>query len=219
VLTVLFSGLGVALAYFVIAIQLSLTLIESYIVTGGGVLLLGFGAFRGTASISEKYLSYVVAVGVKLFVIYLIVGAGATLAPLWASFITQENMQTFSTPLAILGGAAAYGLVAWQIPSLAASAVSGAVGMGIHEAIGTTVMATRLAMSSVAAPMALAGGAWAAGGIARQTARLSGGVGGAIRGLGAGVGAVGREAMQAAVPRLGRSLQNLQEQRDQPRKP
>jgi type IV secretion system protein TrbL len=219
-LTVLFSGLGVALAYFVIAIQLSLTLIESYIVTGGGVLLLGFGAFRGTASISEKYLSYVVAVGVKLFVIYLIVGAGATLAPLWASFITQENMQTFSTPLAILGGAAAYGLVAWQIPSLAASAVSGAVGMGIHEAIGTTVMATRLAMSSVAAPMALAGGAWAAGGIARQTARLSGGgVGGAIRGLGAGVGAVGREAMQAAVPRLGRSLQNLQEQRDQPRKP
>jgi hypothetical protein len=29
------------------------------------------------------------------------------------------------------------------------------------------------------------------------------------------VGAVGREALQAAVPRLGRSVQNLQGQRDQ----
>src|SRR5207247_10520919 len=102
---------------------------------------------------SGKCSASVCAVGVKLFVVYLIVGAGATLATLWASLVTQESMQTFSTPLAILGGAAAYGLVAWQIPSLAASAVSGAVGMGLHEAIGTTVMATRLAMSSVAAPM------------------------------------------------------------------
>src|SRR6266508_4388826 len=59
----LVAAFGVLFAFLLIALQLLFTLIESYIVTGAGVFLLGFAAFRGTATISERYLGYVVAVG------------------------------------------------------------------------------------------------------------------------------------------------------------
>jgi type IV secretion system protein TrbL len=138
------SALGVVFAFFLIALQLLLTLIESYIVTGAGIFLLGFAAFRGTATISERYLSYVMAVGIKLFMIYLIVGAGATLAPQWGALISEDSMQTFAVPLAVLCAAAAYGVVAWHIPSLASSAISGTVGFGAGEVIASAFMATRM---------------------------------------------------------------------------
>jgi hypothetical protein len=77
------------------------------------------------------------------------------------------------------------------------------------------MMASKVAMQSVAAPMALGTGATAAVGIARQSARNhGGGIGGTIRGLGTGVAAVSREARNAAVPTLGRAAQNLQKQRN-----
>jgi type IV secretion system protein TrbL len=140
----LVSALGVVLSFFLIALQLMMTLIESYIVMGASVLLLGFAAFRGTATISERYLSYVVAVGIKLFVIYLIIGAGATLAPLWGALIYAESMQTFQVPLAVLCAAMAYGVVAWHVPSVAASAISGTVGFGAGEIIASAFMAQRM---------------------------------------------------------------------------
>ncbi len=215
VLTGLLAAFILFFAFCAISFQLALTLMESYIVTGGGVFLLGFGAFHGTVHISERYLSYVVGVGIKLFVICLVIGAGSQLAPMWGELAKDASLMSIvSTPLAIAGGAMLYGTAAWMLPSLAASMATGAVGFGIQEAIGTTMMASRLAMQSVAAPMALGAGARAAAGIARQSARNNGGgIGGAVRGLGSGIGAVSREARNFAVPTLSRGVQNLQKQR------
>jgi hypothetical protein len=85
------------------------------------------------------------------------------------------------------------------------------VGFGLQEVIGTTMLASRLSMQSVTAPLAVASGAKAAAGITRQSARTTGGgIGGAIRGLGTSARAVSREARNAAVPTLSRSVQNLQ---------
>jgi type IV secretion system protein TrbL len=215
VLTGLFAAFLLFIAFCAISYQLALTLMEAYIVTGGGVFLLGFGAFHGTVNITEKYLSYVVGVGIKLFVLCLIIGAGKQLAPMWGAIAQDADLMSIvSTPLAIAGGAMLYGTAAWMLPSLAASLASGTVGFGLQETIGTTMMASRLAMQSVAAPMALGAGTAAAIGIARQGARNNGGgLGGAIRGLGTSVSAVSREARNAAVPTLGRAVQNLQQQR------
>ena len=57
-----------------------LTLIESYLVIGGAALLLGFGASRWTASISEGYFGYVVRVGTRLLFFYLVLGIGVQIA-------------------------------------------------------------------------------------------------------------------------------------------
>jgi len=55
----------VIVAYAIIAAQLLVALVESYIVIGGGILLLGFSGSRWTKFFSERYLSYVASVGVK----------------------------------------------------------------------------------------------------------------------------------------------------------
>ncbi len=130
--------------FLLIALQLLFTLIESYIVTGAGVFLLGFAAFRGTATISERHLGYVVAVGIKLFVIYLIIGAGMTLAIQWGEAITPATMASFAGPLSIMAAALAYGAIAWHVPSVAASAISGTVGFGTSELLASAFMAQRI---------------------------------------------------------------------------
>ena len=147
----LVSAFGVWLAFLLIALQLLLTLIESYIVTGAGVFLLGFAAFRGTAMISKRYLSYVIAVGIKLFVLYLVLGAGMTLADMWAALITNESMAAYKVPLAVLSAAICYGIVVWHIPSVAASAISGTIGFGLGEVISSTFLAARMMPTRTAA--------------------------------------------------------------------
>lgn len=51
-------------------------MVESFIVIGPGILFLGFAGSRWTKFFTERYLSYLASVGVKLFVLYLIMGVG-----------------------------------------------------------------------------------------------------------------------------------------------
>lgn len=53
-------------AFVITSTMLLLTLIESYLVVGGGVILLGLGANRFTAPAAEGYFGYVIRVGVRL---------------------------------------------------------------------------------------------------------------------------------------------------------
>jgi hypothetical protein len=68
--------------------MLLLTLIEAYLVVGGGVILLGFGASRFTASAAEGYFGYVIRVGVRLLFFYLVLAIGVQMANQWSAAIT-----------------------------------------------------------------------------------------------------------------------------------
>ncbi|MHB8383663.1 MAG: type IV secretion system protein [Candidatus Binataceae bacterium] len=67
----------VLLAFVITASMLLLTLVESYLVIGGGVLLLGLGANRFTAPAAEGYFGYVIRVGVRLLFFYLVLAVAA----------------------------------------------------------------------------------------------------------------------------------------------
>jgi type IV secretion system protein TrbL len=71
----------VFVAFLIAAGQLIMTLIEAYIMVGGGAVLLGFTGSRWTMSFGEKWFGYAFAIGIKLFVLSLIVGLGVTLFP------------------------------------------------------------------------------------------------------------------------------------------
>jgi type IV secretion system protein TrbL len=60
------SAFIVLIAFVITAAMLLLTLIESYLVVGGGVILLGLGANRFTAPAAEGYFGDVIRVGVRL---------------------------------------------------------------------------------------------------------------------------------------------------------
>src|SRR5262245_4456075 len=216
-LTGLVSGIIAALiiiyAFGLIAIEMAITLIESYILTGAGVFLLGFAAFRGTASISERYLSFTIGVGLKLFVIYLLVGAGALLAPMWAALVTDTSMLDYKVPFTIAFAALMYAAVAMRIPALAGALASGTVAMSFNDVMGATVMATRTAATAGTAAATAGVGAATLGaagrlGIATAQAR-GGGVLGALKGGWTAGSTLTKEAAQAAVPRLNRVRQNI----------
>ena len=69
----------ILLCFVALGVHLLVTLVESYIVVTGGLVFVGFMAFRGTAPLGEGYLQYVLYVGIKLFFIMLIASVAAAI--------------------------------------------------------------------------------------------------------------------------------------------
>lgn len=142
------SALGIVLAFTIIAGQLLVALVESYIVISAGVLFLGFGGSRWTTDFTQKYLSYAVGTGVKLFMLYLIIGLGMTEAENWKTLLATAK---YVEMLSVLGGSLVLCFLAFQIPNMAASMLSGAPSLTAGAAAGTA--------AAVAAGTVAAGGA------------------------------------------------------------
>ena len=75
----LFAWIVVLLAFFILAIQLFITLIEFKLTTRAGFVLIPFGLFGKTAFAAERVLGNVISSGVKVLVLAVIVGIGSTL--------------------------------------------------------------------------------------------------------------------------------------------
>jgi type IV secretion system protein TrbL len=136
VLASMICSLGVVIAFAIIAGQLLITLIESYIVIGAGVFMLGFTGSRWTLVFGEKYVGYAVSVGIKLFMLELIVGLGYSLGRQWAALF-YNGIAPPETYIEVVGAALVFGFLAWQIPSLAASLMNGAPRMTLGSFVNT----------------------------------------------------------------------------------
>jgi P-type conjugative transfer protein TrbL len=80
----------VLLSFVIAAAMLTLTLIEAYLIVGGGVILLGFGANRFTAPAAEGYFGWVIRIGVRLLFLYLVLGVGVQIATQWNATLTAS---------------------------------------------------------------------------------------------------------------------------------
>ena len=126
----------VALAYTAIAAQLVLVLVESYVVLGGGVLFLGFAAFRGTAGFAENLISYTFGIGIKIFLLYLIVGLGSQIARSWIPLIQSSSFFGPASPLLqVVGGSMIFAVLAIRVPNSVAARLSGTSTFGIARAL------------------------------------------------------------------------------------
>jgi type IV secretion system protein TrbL len=190
------AGLMVILGFLAIAIQLLITTIESYIVIGGGALMLGFAGSRWTLPFAEKYFGYAVSVGIKLFTIYLVAGFGGQLANIiiqhWAA--VQSSGQTVGPLDFMTAGATslAYGAVGYMVPGIAGSMMNGSPAMSLANA---GAAAGGMAAAPVAAGLAGAAAGMQAGGMAaglfnRTQSAAKGGIGGSAMLPGGPVGGV-----------------------------
>jgi len=172
-----FAALITVFSFAIVATQLFVALVESYIVTGAGVFFLGFGALRFTSDFTQKYLTYAVGVGVKLFMIYLIVGAGQQITEQWVSILadTKTFDNLIHNSLIVSAGAIMYAVVSWLVPSFASSLMSGSVSLSAG-----TVAATAAGVVGAAAGTALGGASVAAEGVSS--------IAGAAQAVDAGVG-------------------------------
>ena len=69
----------VVISFFILAVQLFVTLIEFKLTTRAGFVLVPFGLFNKTSFLAEKVLGNVVASGIKILVLAVIVGIGTSL--------------------------------------------------------------------------------------------------------------------------------------------
>jgi type IV secretion system protein TrbL len=214
----LFAWALVLLAFFILAIQLFVTLIEFKLSTLAGFVLIPFGLFGKTAFMAERVLGNVISSGIKVLVLAVIIGIGSTLfSEFTRGFggVTPTIDDAMAIVLAalslvglgIFGPGIASGLVSGG-PQLGAGAVMGtglAVGGAAFAAGGGAMLAARggaAALSGGAA--AVRGGATAAGAASAAYSLGSFGQSGAS-GVASGIGGVARAAGGAATSPLRRA--------------
>ncbi|WP_111734350.1 P-type conjugative transfer protein TrbL [Roseovarius amoyensis] len=212
ILCLFFAWALVILAFFILAVQLFVTLIEFKLTTLAGFVLIPFGLFGKTAFMAERVLGNVISSGIKVLVLAVIIGIGSTLfGQFTAGFggVTPTIDDAMAIVLAalsllglgIFGPGIASGLVSGG-PQLSAGAAIGtglAVGGAAIGAGGATMLAARGAGSALSGGAALArGGATAAG--AASSAYTLGSMGGG--GLAGGMAGVARAGAAAAASPL-----------------
>ncbi len=164
----------VIISFFVLAVQLFVSVLEFKLTTLAGFVLVPFALWGKTSFLAEKVLGNVVASGIKVLVLAVIVGIGTGLFSQFQSAAgTDPNI---SEALAIvLGAIALLGLGIFG-PGIANGLVSGAPQLGAGSAVGATAAGVGLLAAGgigAAAAGRLAGGA--AMGSMRAATSLAGG--------------------------------------------
>lgn len=198
VITVLFlAWLVVIISFFVLAVQLFVTLIEFKLTTLAGFVLVPFALWNKTAFLAERVLGNVVSSGIKVLVLAVIVGIGTGL---FAQFQVPPGTEP-SIDLALTIMLASLAMLGLGIfgPGIAAGLVSGAPQLGAGAAAGTALGVAGLAVAGGAA-IASGGAAVAAGarmvpGAARAASSMASGAKSAYQ---AGAAASGGSGVRAA---------------------
>ena len=165
-------ALVVGAAFVIVAIELLLTLVKAYLTTGLGVILLGFGGNRFTASASEGYFTNIIRIGVKLLFFYAVLAIGmqmvaqwqaalaaackpiVTAVPLITSYYVPPSkiMTTVCSGTISLGDmlgyaalAAVFAAVTVAVPSMAAELVGGMAGLALSHAFEAAYTAQTIA--------------------------------------------------------------------------
>jgi len=156
------TAIVVVIAFAVIAAQLLVALVESFVVIGAGVLFLGFAGSRWTKFFTERYLSYVASIGVKLFVLYLIMGVGMGIAARWMPVLERGGFSPIPF-FYVMGGSLVFVFLTWHIPSVAGSMMAGAVSLSLADAVYPAIWGSRAAGAGLIAASAVGGAAVATG--------------------------------------------------------
>jgi type IV secretion system protein TrbL len=167
IVCLLFAWALVILAFFILAIQLFVTLIEFKLSTLAGFVLIPFGLFGKTAFMAERVLGNIVSSGIKVLVLAVIIGIGSTL---FSQFTQSAGAQTLTVDQAMAIVLAALSLLGLGIfgPGIANGLVSGGPQLGAGAAVGTglAVGGAAVAAAGVAGLAAKGGAAAISGGAA-----------------------------------------------------
>ena len=192
----LLSWALVVIAFFILSIQLFVTLIEFKLTTLAGFVLIPFGLFGKTAFLAERVLGHVVSSGIKVLVLAVIVGIGSTLFAEFTDAIPDEP--TIEDALAIvLASLTLLGLGIFG-PGIASGIVAGGPQLGAGAAAGTALLAGGAAVGGVAGAR-LAGSAVAGASMAYATGSAGRSGAAAVAG---GMAGVGRAAAGAGLSPL-----------------
>jgi type IV secretion system protein TrbL len=158
----LLAWLLVIAAFFLLAVQLFITILEFKLTALAGFVLVPFALWNKSAFLAERVLGNVIASGVKVMVLAVIVGIGAGFFQEFVDALKGQDATLNQAVTLVLASLALFGFGIFG-PGIAAGLVSGAPQLGAGAAVGTAGAAVGTAM--------IAGGATLAAG--RSSATLA----------------------------------------------
>jgi len=170
--TMLAAGIVLA-SYIIITLHYVVTKLESIIVMSAGYIFLGFGGSRWTSPYFERYISLAVSTGVRLMLIYLMLGVFRTLSGNWVAAMNDyQANEPITQILPTLMSMLLFAFASWMIPKMAGSLASGTLGTGAADLVGMGAeigKGAALGAAAVAAAAATGGTSVVAGGAMAAT--------------------------------------------------
>ena len=172
-ITTILAACIVLASYVIITLHYVVTKLEAIIVMSAGYIFLGFGGSRWTAPYFERYISLAVSTGVRLMLIYLMLGVFKTISNNWIATMNgytadQPITQIFPTLMSML----LFAFASWMVPKMAGSIASGTLGMGGGDLVGMAAeigKGVALGVVTVAAAAATGGAGAVVGGALAAT--------------------------------------------------
>jgi len=141
----LFAWVLVILAFFILAVQMFVTIIEFKLTSLAGFILVPFALWNRTSFLAERVLGNVVSSGIKVMVLAVVVGIGSNFFTEFTTAIQGQEPDIGQAMSLALAALSLFGLGIFT-PGIAAGLVSGAPQLGAGAALGTTIGAAGVAM-------------------------------------------------------------------------
>jgi len=215
IMVLLFAWALVIVAFFILAVQMFVCILEFKLTSLAGFILVPFALWNRTSFLAERVLGNVVSSGIKVMVLAVIVGIGSNFFTEFTQALQGQEPDIGQAMSLVLASLSLFGLGIFG-PSIASGLVSGAPQLGAGAALGTTVGAAGITMLAGGAAV---GGARALGGAALGAVRSGTAMGSAASTaynlgketaasptVGAGLGGVARAAGNAARSRASDAL-------------
>lgn len=204
-------------AFFVLAVQLFITILEFKLTSLAGFILVPFALWNKTTFLAERVLGNVITSGVKLMVLAVIIGIGSTLfSSVTGAFQTGSDV-TLSQVMGTVLAAIVFFWMGLFAPGIASGLISGGpqLGAGSAAAAGASAAAATYfsgmgGAKAVSAAARGSGGALKAGASIAGAARTSYALGsstvnsGGVKAAAAGTMGVARAGVSAAGERAAR---------------
>jgi type IV secretion system protein TrbL len=207
----LFAWAIVIVAFFVLAVQLFVTILEFKLTSLAGFILVPFALWNRTSFLAERVLGNVVSSGIKVMVLAVIVGIGSNYFTQFTTALGGHEPDIGQAMSLVLASLALFGLGIFG-PGIASGLVAGAPQLGAGAVAGTAIGAAGVTMIGAGAARAAGGaalGAVRAGtamGSAASTAYQLGQETTGSSSVGAGVGGMAKAAGNAAKAGIANAL-------------
>jgi len=162
IIVLLIAWAIVILAFFILAVQLFITILEFKLTTLAGFVLVPFALWNKTSFLAERVLGNVVSSGIKVMVLAVIVGIGSSFFGEFITALQGQEPDIGQAMSLVLAALSLFGLGIFG-PGIASGLVSGAPQLGAGAAIGTAGAVAGAAMLTGGAAIAGMRGLGAAG--------------------------------------------------------
>jgi len=154
----LFAWAIIIIAFFVLAVQLFVTILEFKLTSLAGFILVPFALWNRTSFLAERVLGSVVTSGIKVMVLAVVVGIGSSYFSQFTTALQGQQPDIGQAMSLVLASLSLFGLGIFG-PAIASGLVAGAPQLGAGAALGTAFGAAGVTLAGAGAMRATGGAA------------------------------------------------------------